>query len=119
MRHTRLTWRTGHGGDAPLSPLGGASPDVLMRQTSSAAAYPGATNPWQHAGAGSTASVASAVMATDRNAPEKDGERGWTWFALRALLVLGIAANLAFLLINLRPDRPPLRANRHARVLLR
>src|ERR1700727_516517 len=88
MRQTRRTWRTGHGGDAPLSPLGGASPDVLMRQTSSAAAYPGATNPWQHAGAGSTASVASAVMATDRNAPEKDGERGWTWFALRALLVL-------------------------------
>jgi hypothetical protein len=38
---------------------------------------------------------------------------------LRAFLVLGVAANLAFLLINFRPDRPHLRAKRHARILLR
>jgi hypothetical protein len=40
-------------------------------------------------------------------------------FLLRALLVLGVASNLAFLLINLRPDRPHLVSRRHARILLR
>ena len=38
---------------------------------------------------------------------------------LRSLLVLGILANVAFLLINLRPDRPHLGLRRKGKVLLR
>ena len=38
---------------------------------------------------------------------------------LQALLVLGIAVNVAFLLINLDPDRPHLRRRTHGRILLR
>src|SRR4051794_18405583 len=38
---------------------------------------------------------------------------------LRLLLVLGIFANVAFLLINFSPDRPHLSSRRKLRVLLR
>lgn len=38
---------------------------------------------------------------------------------LRALLLAGIGTNVAFLLINLRPQRPHLGIRRHVRVLLR
>ena len=38
---------------------------------------------------------------------------------LQALLVAGIGVNIAFLLINLKPDRPHLRRRTHAKVLLR
>ncbi|MGZ6143007.1 MAG: hypothetical protein ACXWLM_06695 [Myxococcales bacterium] len=38
---------------------------------------------------------------------------------LQALLLVGIAVNIAFLLINLDPDRPHLRRRTHARILLR
>ncbi len=40
-------------------------------------------------------------------------------FILRALLVLGIAANVAFLLINLHPERPHLATRKHLKLLLR
>ena len=38
---------------------------------------------------------------------------------LQALLLAGIGVNVAFLLINLKPDRPHLRKRTHARILLR
>ena len=38
---------------------------------------------------------------------------------LQALLLAGIGVNIAFLLINLRPERPHLRRLTHVKVLLR
>src|SRR5690348_16957253 len=38
---------------------------------------------------------------------------------LQALLLAGIGVNVAFLLINLKPDRPHLKKRTHARILLR
>ena len=38
---------------------------------------------------------------------------------LQALVLVGIGVNIAFLLINLKPDRPHLRRVKHAKILLR
>jgi hypothetical protein len=38
---------------------------------------------------------------------------------LQGLLVIGIAVNIAFLLINLKPDRPHLAPRKHVKILLR
>jgi len=38
---------------------------------------------------------------------------------LQGLLLIGIAVNISFLLINLKPDRPHLARRKHVKVLLR
>ena len=40
-------------------------------------------------------------------------------FLLRALLLLGIGVNVAFLLINLKPGRPHLASRQRVKVVLR